>query len=294
MPDTDAPPPLSPPLVATDTLPPAVLHALFTEAFADYLIGPFTLPLEGWPGFLAYQGVAPGLGRVALDADGRPAALALVAPRGPARWRLAAMGARPAARGSGAAQRLLDDLAQRARAAGVGLLELEVFAQNTRALRLYEHHGFEAVHALYGHVAEPVPGARPAAAADTALDAVGQADALAWLQAAEAEIPELPLQVSAAGVAGLPAPGWRAWRRGGAQLVFDDATPGTVRIVSLIDRDPAQHDARRLLQALRAAWPAARLRVPPLQRDDLGGEALGREGFQREPLHQWLMRRPLR
>ena len=42
-----------------------------------------------------------------------------------------------------------------------GLLELEVFAQNTRALRLYEHHGFEAVHALYGHVAEPVPGARP-------------------------------------------------------------------------------------------------------------------------------------
>lgn len=228
--------------------------------------------------------------RVAPGAGGRPDALALVAPRGPARWRLATMGVRPAARGGGAAQRLLDDLVARARAAGVAALELEVFAQNERALRLYRRHGFEVVHGLYGHVAEPGEAQHADAGALPAPRA--PADALAWLSAAEAVLPDLPLQAAAAGVAGLPA-GWQAWGRGTAQLVADTAAPGRVRIASLVDLDPAQHDAGQLVRALRAAWPAARLEVPPLQRDDVGGAALSRLGWRREPLHQWLMRRPL-
>ena len=41
--------------VPGDTVDPAALHATFTAAFADYLIGPFTMPLDGWPHLLARQ-----------------------------------------------------------------------------------------------------------------------------------------------------------------------------------------------------------------------------------------------
>jgi len=143
-------------LLSAADLTPADLHAAFGAAFADYLIGPFSLPLAAWPGFLARQGVDLTLSRAALDGEGRILAFCLVAPR-PAlgRWRLGTMGALPAARGSGAAPALLDDFIARAAAAGQGAVELEVFAQNARALRLYQGRGFAPLHELHGYVAEP-------------------------------------------------------------------------------------------------------------------------------------------
>ncbi|NCT83343.1 MAG: GNAT family N-acetyltransferase [Comamonadaceae bacterium] len=277
-----------PRLVPTDQIAPEALHAAFGRALADYVAGPFQLPLAQWPGFLQRQGIDLALGRAVLDDGGAVQAFALVAPRpGLARWRLGTMGALPEARGSGAAVRLLQDFVRRGRAAGLAAVELEVFAQNERALRLYRRHGFVEQHALHGWqrlAPAGEPGAMPAA--------VAADDALAWLREAEQRIAELPLQVSADIVATLPA-GWTAWRRGGAQLVFSgDATAGlTVR--SLIDLDPAQQDAEALLRALLAAHPGARVGVPALQRPDLGGAALRRCGFAPEPLHQFIMRRDL-
>ena len=97
------------PLVATAALSPATLHEAFSAAFADYLI-PLALTPSQWDGFLRRQGVDLDLGRALLE-GGEVQGLALVAPR-PAigRWRLATMGLRPAARGSGAAATLIDDL----------------------------------------------------------------------------------------------------------------------------------------------------------------------------------------
>lgn len=278
-------------LVATDQLAPETLHAAFGRAFADYLAGPFQLTPEQWPGFLARQGVDLALGRAALQADsGAVLAFALVAPR-PAlsRWRLATMGAVPEARGSGAAVALLQDFVDRGRAAGLAALELEVFAQNERALRLYRRHGFVEQHALQGwqrlaRAGEPVA---PAGVRVVTPDA-----ALAWLRDAEAHVADLPLQVGAAIVAALTTP-WTAWRQGSAQLVFSgDAAAGVV-VRSLIDLDPAQTQAQALLQALLAAHPGARVSVPALQRPDLGGHALRRCGFAPEALHQFIMRRDL-
>jgi len=139
-------------LVPTDQLAPETLNAAFGRAFADYVAGPFQLTPEQWPGFLTRQGVDLALGRAALQPDSSAVlAFALVAPR-PAlsRWRLATMGAVPEARGSGAAAALLQDFIDRGRAAGLAALELEVFAQNERALRLYRRHGFVEQHALQG------------------------------------------------------------------------------------------------------------------------------------------------
>lgn len=272
-------------------VPPERLHAAFVLAFADYLAGPFLLGLEQWPAFLARQGIDLSLSRVASGGDGAPLAFALVAPR-PAlrRWRLATMGALPAARGSGAAPALLQDLAARAQAAGQVALELEVFAENARAVNLYERHGFARRAALFGHVATG-----GGEAGDAGIATVARDDALAWLDAAQAQLEarddELPLQVTAPVLA--VAEGWTAWRRGSAQLVFGDAPDGGLLIRSLVDTRPAQHDAEALARALRAAHPGRRIEQPPLLRPDVGGAALARAGFVPLPLHQWLMRRRL-
>ena len=282
-------------LVPAPDLAPADWHAAFTAAFADYLIGPFNLTLAQWPGFLARQGVDLTLSRAAV-VDGLLVAFALVAPRFErGRWRLGTMGALPAARGTGAAPALLDDFIKRARDSGVGTLELEVFAANERALRLYQGRGFEIVHPLRGY--ERAPG--PAASEAPSVQPVKLDDAWQWLAAVDARIADLPLQVTprvlrvAAAAAPADAP-LQAWRHGEAQLVFSEQpAQRAVTVNSLVDLDPAQTGAQTLAQALVAQYPGHTLRVPALQRPDLGGDALQRVGFERQPLHQWLMRRAL-
>lgn len=276
-------------LLAANELAPDSLHAAFGAAFADYLIGPFSLPLAAWPGFLARQGVDLGLSRVAVDGAGRILAFSLVAPR-PAlsRWRLGTMGALPAARGSGAAPALLDDFIARAVAAGQGAVELEVFAQNERALRLYQGRGFALRHELHGYLAEP--GCVSPAAAPAGLREVGPEAAEEWLAAAECRIADLPLQV---GPAALSAAATRtAWQLDGAQLLFSQPDAQSVSVLSLIDEAPQQAAARALLLALRARHPEATLRVPQIQRLDLGGAALRALGLAVQPLHQLLLQRP--
>lgn len=275
-------------LIPTAHLAPEALHATFVRAFADYLIGPFNLALDQWPGFLLRQGVDLSLGRAAVSAeDGSVLAFALVAPR-PAlgRWRLGTMGAVPEARGSGAAVQLLQDFIQRCREAGLKALELEVFVQNERAARLYRRHGFVERHALHGWQRMADAGEARTPSPELACT---QDEALAWLREAEAAITDLPLQVCADVVRVLTMP-WTAWRRGSAQLVFTGDVETGVIVRSLIDRNPAQQDAQSLVQALLAAHPGAKVSVPALQRSDLGGEALQRCGFAVEPLHQALMR----
>jgi ribosomal protein S18 acetylase RimI-like enzyme len=265
---------------------PARLHAAFALAFSDYLIGPFKLPPEQWPGFLARQAVDMALSRVALR-GGEVLAFALVAPRPDApRWRLATMGAVPAARGSGAAPALLDDFIERAAQAGQPAVELEVFAQNERAVHLYRGRGFEVRHALWGY-------RWPGGAAGVEAPPVQEVDreaAFAWLDAAAAALPELPLQVTPTVLRALPN-ALQCWRRGHAQLVFSRSGERPAVVHSLVDRDAAQHDAQALVHALLARHAEHGIEVPQLQRADVGGAALERAGFQRQPLHQWLMQR---
>ena len=274
-------------LAAGDELAAADLHAAFTQAFADYLIGPFTLPLAQWPQFTGRQGVALALSRAALA--GRDIlAFALVAPRPELRtWRLATMGAQPAARGSGAAPRLLDDFIARAAGAGCAQVELECFAQNERALSLYRSRGFEALHELHGYsrAAVPVEG-RAESAQRVPLE-----DAFAWLDEVNAALGDLPLQVTPVSLQALPVP-LEALRFGTAQLVYSRGAD-TVTFHSLVDRDPRQHDAQALVVAALRQHDGCNFAVPQLQRPELGGDALQRLGFKRTPLHQFMMRKLL-
>jgi len=124
--------------------------------------------------------------------------------------------------------------------------------------------------------------------------------ALAWLEAAERRLPDLPLQVTAATLRhGVDYHAWQVGASGGpderggdaaAQVVFS-LPDETVMVHSLVA--PRDADARALVQALAAVHAQRRLRVPQLQRDDLGGAALQALGAMPQPLHQLLMLRPL-
>ena len=274
-------------LVAADTLPEADLHAATVAAFADYLAGPFQMTLEQFPSFIARQGIDLARSRVAI-VDGAIAAFAFVCPRAEVgRWRLGAMGALPAARGTGAAPALLDDFIARARSEGLPWAELECFAANERALRLYRGRGFEVLAALNGW---KLPDDATARELSNDMRAVDREQGLAWLADADRRIDWLPFPNSARCMAAQVRP-LSFWQRGGAQVVFSvvDGTP--TQIHSLVDLDPSLHDAEVLARAVAAAHPDAF--APPILRDDLGGEALRRAGFAPHTMSQVLMRREL-
>ena len=274
-------------LVAADTLPEADLHAATVAAFADYLVGPFQMTLEQFPSFIGRQGIDLARSRVAVR-DGAIAAFAFTCPRPEVgRWRLGVMGALPQARGTGAAPALLDDFIARATAAGLPWVELECFAENERALRLYRSRGFEVIRGLNGW---KLPDATSAGAPSRDARAVDRAQALAWLAEADRRIAWLPFPNSERCMAAQVRP-LTFWQCGGAQLVFSvvDGTP--TQIHSLIDPDPALHDAEQLARAVAAAHPDAF--APPILRDDLGGEALRRAGFEPHMMSQVLMNRRL-
>lgn len=277
------------PQPAADCAEAALVDA-FNDAFADYLIGPPRLAPGQWPGFLRRQGVALADSRVVRDAGGRVLGFALVGRHG-WRLRLATLALRPAARGRGMAQALLDGVLDAARRGGAAeAVELEVFAQNARAVALYRSRGFATVAELRGY--ERAPGAAVAGAA-AGVQPVPLEAALAWLRDPAREA-LLAMQTSAAALAA-HAGSLVAWRSGEqAQLVWSvNASGSQVQVASLVDMSAGQAGARTLARALAQAYPQATLRVPQLQRPELGGDALEAEGWQRLALQQWLMRLPL-
>ena len=276
-----------PQLIAADTLSEADLHAATVAAFADYLAGPFQMTLAQFPSFIGRQGIDLARSRVALH-DGAVGAFAFVCPRPEVgRWRLGVMGALPAARGTGAAPALLDDFIGRAQAEGLPWVELECFAENERALRLYRSRGFEVITALNGW---KLPEGASAGAPARDVRAVDRERALAWLAEADRRLEWLPFPNGDRCMAAQVRP-LSFWQCGSAQLVFSIVEGTPTQIHSLIDLDPALRDAEVLARAVAAAHPDAF--APPILRDDFGGEALRRAGFAPHGMSQVLMRRKL-
>ncbi len=278
----------APTLVAADTLSAAELHAATIAAFADYLVGPFQMTLEQFPSFIGRQGIALARSRAAMQ-DAAVGAFAYVCPRPEVgRWRLGVMGALPSARGTGAAPALLDDFMARARAEGLPHVELECFAENERALRLYRSRGFEVVCGLNGWKPADAPASTHPPAGD--VREVERADAFAWLADANQRIAWLPFPLTDRSLSAQPRP-LTFWRCGNAQIAFSVVEGTPTQVHSLVDLDPAQRDAEVLAHAVRAVH--ADVFVPPVLRDDLGGDALRRAGFAPHGMSQVLMQRRL-
>jgi ribosomal protein S18 acetylase RimI-like enzyme len=276
-----------PELIAADSLSEADLHAATVAAFADYLAGPFQMTLAQFPSFIGRQGIALARSRVVLH-EGAVGAFAFVCPRPEVgRWRLGVMGALPAARGTGAAPALLDDFIARAEAERLPWVELECFAENESALRLYRSRGFEVISALNGW---KLPQGADAGAAPRDVRAVDRERALAWLAEADRRLEWLPFPNGDRCMAAQVRP-LSFWQCGSAQLVFSVVEGTATQIHSLVDVDPALRDAEVLARAVAAAHPDAF--APPILRDDFGGEALRRAGFAAHGMSQVLMRRKL-
>lgn len=264
----------------------AALVDAFNAAFSDYLITFPTLDDAGWQAFVRRQGIDVAQSRVACRGDA-VVAFAMITPRPFGRTRIAVMGARPEARGSGAAKRLLDDAIAASAARRDRWIELEAFAQNERAVRLYRSRGFEVDDELFGFLAPASVGV----ARDEHITEISRTEAAEWGCAFDrSDVAQLPWQVG--GEAILAAQGsLRAWQVGGAQLVFVETDASTVTLLSLIDRDAAQAEAVRLLAALRQRYPTQLLRAPQIHRANAAARALDAAGWEREPLYQLLMRR---
>ena len=267
-------------------VPAEALCDAFNASFADYLLPFPTMDIAAWQTFVRRQGVDLTLSLAATRGD-VVTAFAHITPRPWQRTRLAVMGARPEERGSGVAAGLLDDAIAGAAARGDRWIELEAFAQNERAVKLYLSRGFVAVDSLYAFVAEPAEGA----SRKVDVVEVSREDAARWAREFDRDEPEfLPWQVG--GEAMLNVPGViLAWRFGGAQMTFQEGE-AAVQVTSLLDRG-SDGGAQVLLEALRQRYPNRTLRASQLHRKQGPARAFEDAGWARHPLHQLLLRRSL-
>ena len=277
-------------LVAADTRGVTELHEANLAAFSDYIAGPLKLTLDQWPSLMGRQGIDLAQSRVAVR-DGAVVAYAYACPRVESgRWRLAIMGATPAARGTGAAPALLDDFLARAQAAGMGAAELECFALNERALRLYRSRGFDVVCPLNAWKSPGVPTPARDASLAREVSPLAREEAFAWLAEANARVDMLPFPNTHFSQAAQTRP-LTFWQCDDALITFSVVEGTPTQIHGLVDLDPSLRGAETLARALRQAHPDAF--APPLLRDDLGGAALARAGFELGALNQVLMSLPL-
>jgi ribosomal protein S18 acetylase RimI-like enzyme len=273
-------------IAPASSVPTDAIRDCLNEAFSDYLIRLPRFDSDSWSGFLHRQGVEIGLSRVGVIGD-RVISFALVTPRSADRWRIAVMGARPEVRGSGIAPRLLDETLADAQSRQLASVELEVFAQNTRALRLYQSRGMKPATALLAFDARassrrailPVKSVTHDAAVRRAREIEAGSDV------------SLPWQVCADAIRRLPGVP-HCWQAGSAQMVFVEMT-GRVLIQSLLDSDPDYARAADLLATLRDTYPEAALQAPQLQAEHGAAVAFRTAGWLQAELYQNLMVRSL-
>ena len=272
-------------VVRAAALPAAALCDAFNAAFADYVVTFPTLDVDAWRATVARQGCNLELSLAACEGD-VVTAFALVTLRGGKITRIATMGARAEARGTGAAGALLDQALDEARARGDAIAELEVFAQNERAFRLYRSRGFQPVCTLCGFEAAGGGGS------DAPIVEVARDDGVQWATAFERDVHSaLPWQVSAGAIACAPDT-QRIWQLDGVQVAWLDGGD-TITVMSTLDRDKTYAGAARVLGALAHRFPTHKLRAPQLQREAGPADAFERAGWTRSPLYQFLMRCPL-
>lgn len=222
---------------------------------------------------------------------GAPAAAILVTRRG---WtsRVGAMGVAPELRGTGVGRWMLAGALREARARGDRAMLLEVFEQNTPAVKLYQALGFRALRRLVGYRWEPAPAAAPAAP-DPAL--------------AEVDPREVGRIVTRAGEEALPwmlegetlsaaVPPSRAWTLGGNVFALVP-TPAAERLTLgalFVPRDRRRQGwGRRMVDALRAAHPGRPWAVGQIVPEALAPGFFTATGWAVQPLNQLEMRHDL-
>jgi GNAT superfamily N-acetyltransferase len=258
------------------------LAEVFTAGFAGYAI-----PFRMTPGALAERIASEDIDLEASRIFWRgrdPMGLALVARRG---WssRVAAMGIRFEARGTGVGRALLTRLLDDARARGDRRMRLEVFENNAAARRLYEGGGFRTVTRLVGYEAktlQPEP---------HALEERDPAEFAVRLAAAGPG--RLPWQLEPASLSAPPASARCFSLEEKAFAYVSGLSAQAVLIRGVLTLPPVRlrGHASRLLRGLAARHPGAALSVQPLMPEGLAARFFEKAGFQPGTLTQLEMDR---
>lgn len=129
-----------------ETLAPARVVEAFNRSFEGYFV-PMTHTVDSLRSLIEVNDVALAHSFVAVDEQGQPGGVVMLAIRGSRGW-IAGMGLAPQWRGRDQAAPLMEAALAEARSLGLASVELEVLAQNTPARRLYTRLGFEETRSL--------------------------------------------------------------------------------------------------------------------------------------------------
>ena len=264
------------PLVEADL---EIVADVLRRGFADYFV-PIPFDRALLLNMIAHDGMAPALSRLVLR-DEDPVGCAMIARRG---WtsRLAGMAIVPEARGQGVGRSVMDDLIEQARERGDRRIVLEVIEQNEPAVRLYEACGFTRIRRLVSLQLES-----PALGSQAELQEIDIREVARIVT--QHGLPDLPWQLSGESLV-LSSPPMRAYRLGPAAVVVSNPDAERIAILSLIV-DPEERGrghAKRLLQAVLAAYPEKTWRVPALCPQEAAAPFTG-VGFEFGELSQWQM-----
>lgn len=260
---------------------PAQLAEAFNQAFEGYFM-PVNFTAEAMQAFLQRDDVSLAHSHI-LFANDQPAGLAFMSLR-PGVSRVAGMGIATAWRGQGAGRWLMEKLVEESASRGETHMQLEVIAQNERAIRLYEHFGFKKLRRLLGwklQAGSPAPGSQ-------LPDVIPAEEAIAAVE--QYGLPNLPWQVDASTLRRMN--GLQAFRLGEAFLLTGDLKPEHVALRSLIVTPEARRtgQAAALLQGVFAMHPGKTWHVPAIFPEELGG-VFEAQGFEPEEISQWQMER---
>lgn len=255
------------------------LADLFNRSFEGYIGGAVQFSVPTLADFLYRESVSLSLSLVAMR-DNTPVGLAMISRRG---WtsRVAAMGVHVDMQGKGIGGWLLQRLMEAARARGDHVVQLEVFEQNTRAVKLYEKYGFRALRRLFGFSGDHLTGE----AADLQVTDVADVARLvtAWGS------PDLPWQCSGETLIKHGPPS-AAYRMGecGAVISAPAAERILIRALAVPPDRQRKGMATRLVSALIAAHPGKQWFVPQICPEEFAPIFI-RNGFTYEPLNQFHM-----
>jgi ribosomal protein S18 acetylase RimI-like enzyme len=213
--------------------------------------------------------------------DEEPIGLALIARRG---WtsRLAAMGIVTGARNGGAGTWAMQHLIEEAKSRGAKEMILEVIAQNTAGVKLYEKMGFVIKRNLFGYKIENPPTDSKEELEEIDIREIAR-------QVTYHGLPDLPWQLAGATIATHTPPS-RAFRLNDAYCLISDPNAAHISISSVLVKTRSRGAGLSpvLMRALFAQFPNKTWHVPALFPEEICF-VFEAAGMQREELSQYQM-----
>ncbi len=259
--------------------PISTLVETANRAFSNYIAGTVQFTNSSIASMIARDGIDLNWSQVGYHHD-QIIGFALIARRGDTS-RLGAFGIVPDAQGKGWGKHFMTQLIRQSRDRGDQRMTLEVFEQNTAAVRLYQSLGFRSLWRLMGYEGQEL---------------TGKGDALEPIS-----IPHVARCVSAWGTVDLPwqcsgetlihfSPPYAAYALGESGVLISD--PGAeqiiIRAIAVPIGQQQQGIGTRLIAALIAAFPEKKWYVPQICPEAFGG-LFTRNGLTALPLNQLQM-----